>query len=65
VPLVDLHAEFAGRPEWFQDESHFTEAGHRRAAAIVAARIADVLDAAVGPGPVAPGSADRVMPSSP
>jgi lysophospholipase L1-like esterase len=43
VPVIDLHAAFADREAWFQDESHFTEAGHRRAARIVAEHIAPDL----------------------
>jgi len=32
VPVVDLNAAFKDHPEFFIDESHFTEAGHRLAA---------------------------------
>ena len=32
VPLVDLHAFFKDKPQFFADESHFTKAGHDLAA---------------------------------
>lgn len=40
VPLVDLEAALAGRPELFRDFAHFNEVGHRVAAEVIAARIA-------------------------
>jgi len=35
APVIDLYTFFKDRPELFADESHFTEEGHRLAAAIV------------------------------
>ncbi|MBI4475727.1 MAG: SGNH/GDSL hydrolase family protein [Acidobacteria bacterium] len=35
VPTVDVDGYFAGKEEFFADESHFTEEGHRRAAALI------------------------------
>lgn len=35
VLLVDVYSHFKGLPEYFADESHFTEAGHRFAAEII------------------------------
>ncbi len=40
VPVIDVYAAFADQPEWFEDESHFTEAGHRRAATLIGDPIA-------------------------
>lgn len=35
VAVVDLYSFFKGKDEFFADESHFTDEGHKRAAAIV------------------------------
>ena len=32
VPVIDLYAMFEKQPDYFEDECHFTEAGHRLAA---------------------------------
>lgn len=43
VPVVDLCASFKDRKEFFVDESHFTEAGHRLAARRIYAAIQPLL----------------------
>jgi lysophospholipase L1-like esterase len=35
VPVIDVYSYFRYGPEYFNDESHFTEAGHRRMAEFV------------------------------
>jgi lysophospholipase L1-like esterase len=39
VPVIDAYAYFEKYPEYFADESHFTEAGHRRMADLVLEQI--------------------------
>ena len=43
VPVIDVHAHFADTPEYFEDESHFTEAGHHVAAALVAETVLPLI----------------------
>ncbi len=44
VPVIDINAAFAGQAEYFEDESHFNEAGHRRAGRLIAdAILADLV----------------------
>jgi len=43
VPVIDVYAYFAGRPEYFADESHFTEAGHRTMARLIYENIRPLL----------------------
>lgn len=47
VPVIDINGAFADRPEDFEDESHFNEAGHRRAGRLIADAI--LADIAVNP----------------
>ncbi len=49
VPHIDLYTSFRGRDELFADESHFTAAGHRRAATLVLERIRPLLPPADSP----------------
>jgi hypothetical protein len=46
VPVIDVSREFKGRDEYFADESHFTEEGHRRAAALICEAIEPLLPTA-------------------
>ncbi len=43
VTVVDVHKAFAGKKQLFCDESHFTEAGHRLAADMIARQIAPLV----------------------
>jgi lysophospholipase L1-like esterase len=43
VPVIDVHAAFANRPELFDDESHFGVAGHRLAARLIHADVSRLL----------------------
>jgi len=45
VMVIDLYSFFRGRDELFADESHFTEEGHRRAAALVLESLRPLLEA--------------------
>ena len=45
VPVIDVNAAFAGQDEYFEDESHFNEAGHRRAGRLIADAILTDLGA--------------------
>ncbi len=43
VPAIDVYAYFAARSEYFVDQSHFTEAGHRTMARLIYDRIRPLL----------------------
>ncbi|HET8579472.1 MAG TPA: GDSL-type esterase/lipase family protein [Nitrospiraceae bacterium] len=43
IPVIDVYAYFAGKPKYFSDESHFTEAGHRSMARLIYERIRPLL----------------------
>jgi lysophospholipase L1-like esterase len=43
IPVVDVYAYFANRPELFKDDSHFTEAGHILMAGLIQDRIRPLL----------------------
>lgn len=45
APVIDLYDAFRDHPELFDDESHFGVEGHRRAADLIHARLADLLAA--------------------
>jgi len=43
VPVIDVYSHFEDKAEYFFDESHFTEPGHRLAAKIIYQRIRPLL----------------------
>src|SRR5262245_4681531 len=43
VLVIDVYSYFENRPEYFVDESHFTEAGHRRMATFIHEQIRSLL----------------------
>lgn len=43
LPYVNVDDLFGGRPEYFADESHFNEQGHRRAATLIYDRIRPLI----------------------
>jgi lysophospholipase L1-like esterase len=46
VPVIDIYDAFKDRTALFDDESHFGVEGHRIAAELIHARLADIIDAA-------------------
>jgi lysophospholipase L1-like esterase len=44
VPLVDVQAHFAGRPELFADECHFTAEGHQKMARLLSDELSRLLE---------------------
>ncbi len=44
VPVIDVHSHFADKRRYFEDESHFTERGHRAAAALIFESIVPLLE---------------------
>jgi len=43
VLVIDVYSYFENRPEYFADESHFSEAGHRRMAKLIYEQIRPLL----------------------
>jgi lysophospholipase L1-like esterase len=43
VPVVDVYSYFRHEPQYFSDESHFTESGHRRMAEFVYEKLSPLL----------------------
>jgi lysophospholipase L1-like esterase len=43
LPVIDVYSYFMHAPEYFSDESHFTEAGHRRMAELMYERLRPLL----------------------
>ena len=43
IPVIDVYSYFRDTPEYFSDESHFTQAGHRRMAEFVYEQLRPLL----------------------
>ena len=45
IPIIDVYGHFKDQTEYFHDESHFNEPGHRRLASMMLEEVLPLLDA--------------------